>query len=164
MGTSEACIRDFIPRQPVSRVFLNNRTGSDVTCRYVTRGSAYLSLRVSVLSYSNISQFLCPQRCVQYIHYRQVLLFVNQTIVCILFMIRTYALYGRSKRLLVFFLLTSLALASPVVCSLVGQQATSATNVPGCQMIYNTNTFALFSPSSSQIMLTTAYATTTTAV
>ncbi|KAI5994932.1 hypothetical protein F5J12DRAFT_929400 [Pisolithus orientalis] len=78
--------------------------------------------------------------CVQYIHYRQVLLFVNQTIVCILFMIRTYALYGRSKRLLVFFLLTSLALASPVVWSLVGQQATSATNVPGCQMIYNTNT------------------------
>ncbi|KAI6145729.1 hypothetical protein EDD17DRAFT_1495376, partial [Pisolithus thermaeus] len=75
--------------------------------------------------------------CIQYIHCRQVLLFVNHTFVCMLFILRTYALYGKNNRLLALFSLTSITLAS---WSLVGQQATPAVNVPGCQMIYNTKT------------------------
>ncbi|KAI6142717.1 hypothetical protein BKA82DRAFT_2571857 [Pisolithus tinctorius] len=117
MGTSEACIHDFIPRQPVYRVSLDSGSSSGVILRYVTR-----------------------EVCIQYIHYREVLLFVNQSIVCTLFMIRTYALYGGNKRLLVFFLFAFLALVSSAAWSLVGQQATSAINVPGCQMIFHTNT------------------------
>lgn len=90
----------------------------------------------TVISLATIS----PERCIQYIRCRQVLLFVNHAVVCMLFILRTYALYGRNNRLLALFFLTSITLASVVAWSLVGQQATPAVNVPGCQMIYNTKT------------------------
>ncbi|KAI6142720.1 hypothetical protein BKA82DRAFT_4341266 [Pisolithus tinctorius] len=81
----------------------------------------------------------CRCSCVRYIHYRKVLLFANQVIVCMLFVIRTYALYGRNKRILAFLLFTTVALVSVVAWSLVGQ-VTSVTNLPSCQIIYSTNT------------------------
>ncbi|KAI6038353.1 hypothetical protein EDC04DRAFT_1993831 [Pisolithus marmoratus] len=80
------------------------------------------------------------QRCLQYAHCRLALLFVNQALVCMLFILRTYALYGKSIRLLTFLLFTSIALASVVAWSLVGQQGTSAVTLPGCHVVYNTRT------------------------
>ncbi|KAI6041966.1 hypothetical protein EDC04DRAFT_2976078 [Pisolithus marmoratus] len=57
-----------------------------------------------------------------------------------LFILRTYALYGKSNRLLTFLLFTSIALASVVAWSLVGQQGISAATLPGCHVVYNTKT------------------------
>ncbi|KAI6142701.1 hypothetical protein BKA82DRAFT_1000230 [Pisolithus tinctorius] len=100
----------------------------------------YLGCFLAVTQTVMLFVIMSPEVCIQYTHYRRVLIFMNQAIVCTLFIIRTYALYGGNKRLLAFLLFTSLALASPVAWSLARQQGTSATNIPGCQMIYNTNT------------------------
>lgn len=103
----------------------------------------FSTIAQAVMTFATVS----PERCIQYIHCRQTLLVVNHATVCILFILRTYALYGRNNCLLTLLILTSITLASVVAWSLVGQQATTATNVPGCQMIYDTKTAIHFAVS-----------------
>ncbi|EGO03345.1 hypothetical protein SERLA73DRAFT_129617, partial [Serpula lacrymans var. lacrymans S7.3] len=78
--------------------------------------------------------------CKRYTFFRQLLLVVNQVIVCILLTLRTYALYGRNNRLLAFMVGFGAVLVAAASWALVGQHSYAATNVSGCHIAYTTST------------------------
>ncbi|KAH9897024.1 hypothetical protein C8Q73DRAFT_438179 [Cubamyces lactineus] len=59
--------------------------------------------------------------CRQYAFFRQLLLIINQVVVCFILFLRTYALYGRDKRILVLVIGVGAALLGISCWSIVGQ-------------------------------------------
>ncbi|KIJ63815.1 hypothetical protein HYDPIDRAFT_112783 [Hydnomerulius pinastri MD-312] len=112
------------PKLPSSLLFLLNR---------------YLGFIGNVAATSMSFVSLSPKSCSSYSLFRQLLLVANQVLVCLLLTLRTYALYGRNKRVLAFMLTCGMGLAAAAVWTLVGQHAYPAT-IPGCHMAYDTST------------------------
>ncbi|KAI9065618.1 hypothetical protein FKP32DRAFT_1567581 [Trametes sanguinea] len=63
-----------------------------------------------------------PTSCRQYAFFRQLLLIINQVVVCFILFLRTYALYGRDKRILVLVIGVGAALLGISCWSIVGQR------------------------------------------
>ncbi|KAJ3906674.1 hypothetical protein F5879DRAFT_629505 [Lentinula edodes] len=64
--------------------------------------------------------------------YRQLVLFIQQVIVCVLLTMRIYALYGRNVKILGYMLGSATILAIVAAWSLFGQKSTTATS--GCHI------------------------------
>lgn len=94
--------------------------------------------------YGLIGDFLpaSVESCPTYILSRQVLLFLQGFIVCLILTLRTYALYGRSKRLLVLLVIIILAFAGGAAAETFGRYSSTVTNLPegGCYQTYTADT------------------------
>lgn len=83
---------------------------------------------------------LSEQSCRKYNWFRQLLLVTNQVLACVLLTIRTYALYGRSRRVL-WFMLSWGAILFGVACfSLTGQSSSHAIQQTGCHIALSPRT------------------------
>ncbi|KAJ4482601.1 hypothetical protein J3R30DRAFT_2195404 [Lentinula aciculospora] len=71
--------------------------------------------------------------CRRYGLYRQLVLFIQQVIVCVLLTMRVYALYGRSVRILGYMIGSGVILAIVAAWSLFGQKSTTAAS-SGCHI------------------------------
>ncbi|KAJ3558190.1 hypothetical protein NM688_g1072 [Phlebia brevispora] len=71
--------------------------------------------------------------CSDFSLYRQIVLIVSQVIVCINLLLRTYALYGRDKRIMYLILSVGFTLASLACWSVVGQKS-DVSIVDGCHI------------------------------
>ncbi|KAJ3865834.1 hypothetical protein EV359DRAFT_80131 [Lentinula novae-zelandiae] len=71
-------------------------------------------------------------RCKSFGMYRQLVLFIQQVIVCVLLTMRIYALYGRNVKILGYMLGSATILAIVAAWSLFGQKSTTATS--GCHI------------------------------
>ncbi|KAJ3761156.1 hypothetical protein EV360DRAFT_38368, partial [Lentinula raphanica] len=85
--------------------------------------------------------------CKRYGVYRQMVLFIQQVIVCVLLTMRIYALYGRSIRILGYMLGSAFTLAVVAAWSLFGQKGTTASS--GCHIGIDFITYQAFRNSSS---------------
>ncbi|KAG2132372.1 hypothetical protein DEU56DRAFT_812395 [Suillus clintonianus] len=83
--------------------------------------------------YGLIGDFLptSDESCPTYVLSKQVLVFSQAIIVCLILTLRTYALYGRSKRLLAFLGIIGLAFAGGAAAETFGSYPSTVTNVPG---------------------------------
>ncbi|KAJ3921955.1 hypothetical protein F5877DRAFT_10051, partial [Lentinula edodes] len=70
--------------------------------------------------------------CKSFGMYRQLVLFIQQVIVCVLLTMRIYALYGRNVKILGYMLGSATILAIVAAWSLFGQKSTTATS--GCHI------------------------------
>ncbi|CAL1708438.1 unnamed protein product [Somion occarium] len=100
----------------------------------------YFSLLSAIaINWGNFSDFESVEACQGYAFFRQVILVIAQVIVCFLCFLRTYALYGRSERILVLILSVALVLFILACWSLVGQHSEySITH--GCHQAINKTT------------------------
>ncbi|KAG1871471.1 hypothetical protein F4604DRAFT_1769871 [Suillus subluteus] len=100
----------------------------------------YLALLVNisclVLSFVPLS----AESCLEYALYRQLTFIVQAVIVCLIMTIRTYALYGGSKRLLTCMTIIMIALAIAVSVESLGRFAGVLLPGFGC---YETDTAAI---------------------
>jgi len=80
------------------------------------------------------------QSCKQFGLFHQLLLLANQVFVCMLLTLRTWALYGRNIRILLFMLGCGASLLGVASWSLVGQQSTFPTITAGCHMALSDKT------------------------
>ncbi|KAG1729513.1 uncharacterized protein EDB91DRAFT_811178 [Suillus paluster] len=82
--------------------------------------------------------------CSKYTLVRQLLIFFEVILVSIILTIRTYALYGCSKRLLVCMVIIMVALATGASAGSFGHFSSDATSLPGvgCYKTYTTKTAA----------------------
>ncbi|KAG2345389.1 hypothetical protein BDR05DRAFT_960857 [Suillus weaverae] len=97
----------------------------------------YIALLGNV--YGLIGNFLptSVEVCPTYTLSRQVLVFLQACIVCVILTLRTYALYGRSKRLLAFLVVIILAFVGGASTETFGRYPTSVTDLPGgCYQTY----------------------------
>lgn len=78
------------------------------------------------------------QSCAKYVLYRQLFIFFQQLIVCVILIIRTYALYNCSKRLLIWITLIFIVFAGGSSVGTIGQYAGNLTASPvvGCFETY----------------------------
>ncbi|KAG1825449.1 uncharacterized protein BJ212DRAFT_1314099 [Suillus subaureus] len=77
--------------------------------------------------------------CPTYTLSRQVLIFSQTVIVCLILTLRTYALYGRSKRMLAFLVICILAFTGGAATETFGLYPITVTNLPkggGCYQTY----------------------------
>ncbi|KAI0777258.1 hypothetical protein BD413DRAFT_173739 [Trametes elegans] len=72
----------------------------------------------------NFYIFPNEQVCRQYAFFRQLLLIINQVVVCFILFLRTYALYGRDKRVLVLVISVGVTLLAIACWAVVGQHET----------------------------------------
>jgi len=77
------------------------------------------------------------QSCKNYDLAHQIFIIVNQTFVCLLLMLRTWALYGRNSHILRLMIGVALILLGTAGWSQVGQQSHYATDIPGCNVAYS---------------------------
>jgi len=77
------------------------------------------------------------QSCKSYDLSHQIFLIANQTFVCVLLILRTWALYGRNSRILLLMIGVALILLGAAGWSQVGQQSNYATDIPGCNVAYS---------------------------
>ncbi|KIM84273.1 hypothetical protein PILCRDRAFT_818609 [Piloderma croceum F 1598] len=77
------------------------------------------------------------QSCKNYDLSHQLFIIVNQTFVCVLLMLRTWALYNLNTPILLFMITIALLLLGVASWSQVGQQNQYATNLPGCNVFYS---------------------------
>ncbi|KAG1811821.1 uncharacterized protein BJ212DRAFT_492807 [Suillus subaureus] len=82
---------------------------------------------------------LSSQSCSKYVVARQVLLFSQQIFICLILSLRTYALYGCSKRLLKWMVIIGLVLAAGGLAGTFGHDSDGATG-SDCYEIYTTAT------------------------
>jgi len=71
------------------------------------------------------------ESCSKYALYRQLAIFFQTMIVCIIMTIRTYALYGCSKRLLAWMAIVMIALLGPACAGTFGRYSGNVEIVPG---------------------------------
>ncbi|KAG0702178.1 hypothetical protein DFH29DRAFT_511618 [Suillus ampliporus] len=84
---------------------------------------------------------LSPQSCSKYVLVREVHLFFQQFIVCFILSLRTYALYGRSRRLLGWMVIIGLILGGGAFAGSFGDDTSSATAALGnCYETYTAET------------------------
>ncbi|KAH7921841.1 hypothetical protein BV22DRAFT_1038171 [Leucogyrophana mollusca] len=83
---------------------------------------------------------LGSKRCQQFTLVRQLLLVSNQVVICLLLTLRTYALYGCSKRILAFMLGGGLLLGGAACWTLAGQHTYPVDAGNGCLLAYSTTT------------------------
>ncbi|KAG2152631.1 uncharacterized protein EDB93DRAFT_256183 [Suillus bovinus] len=69
--------------------------------------------------------------CSKYVSTRQLFIFFQQFIVCVILIIRTYALYNRSKRLIIWLTIVLVVLAAGASAGSFGQYARNITSSPG---------------------------------
>ncbi|KAI0360506.1 hypothetical protein OH77DRAFT_1445358 [Trametes cingulata] len=100
------------------RVWKNPRTISSILF-YLNR---YLPILGDIaVNTGNFYIFANEQSCRQYAFFRQLLLIINQVVVCFVLFLRTYALYGRDKRILVLVVGVGAVLLGISCWSVVGQ-------------------------------------------
>ncbi|CAL1709007.1 unnamed protein product [Somion occarium] len=84
----------------------------------------YFSILSDVaVNWGNFADFKSVKACKGYAFFRQLMLVVAQVIVCFICFLRTYALYGRSKRIMALILSVALVLFILACWSLVGQRS-----------------------------------------
>ncbi|KAJ3840266.1 hypothetical protein F5878DRAFT_613746 [Lentinula raphanica] len=88
----------------------------------------FANITVTIFEFVNLP----PLSCKRYGVYRQMVLFIQQVIVCVLLTMRIYALYGRSIRILGYMLGSAFTLAVVAAWSLFGQKGTTASS--GCHI------------------------------
>lgn len=71
------------------------------------------------------------ESCPKYLLSRELLIFGQQFIVCFILTLRTYALYGRSKRLLIWMVVVVIALAGVASAGVFGHSSSNVIVVPG---------------------------------
>ncbi|KAG2142892.1 uncharacterized protein EDB93DRAFT_598171 [Suillus bovinus] len=74
---------------------------------------------------------LFQKSCPKYFLSRELLVFCQQFIVCFILSLRTYALYGRSKRLLVWMVVVIIALAGVASVGIFGHFPSTVVVMPG---------------------------------
>ncbi|KAI8986735.1 hypothetical protein BD414DRAFT_529044 [Trametes punicea] len=100
------------------RVWKNPRTISSILF-FVNR---YLPVLGDVaVNTGNFYIFSNEHSCRQYAFFRQLLLVINQVVVCFILFLRTYALYGRDRRILVLVVGVGATLLGVCCWSIVGQ-------------------------------------------
>ncbi|KAG2068129.1 hypothetical protein BDR04DRAFT_1103797 [Suillus decipiens] len=72
----------------------------------------YVALLSNICSLVMYFAPVSDESCSKYTLYRQLAIFLQATIICIILTIRTYALYGCSKRLLTWLAIVMIALAA----------------------------------------------------
>lgn len=79
------------------------------------------------------------ESCSKYALYRQLAIFLQTAIVCVMMTIRTYALYGCSKRLLTWMTIVMIALAGLACADTFGQFSGNVETVPevGCNETFS---------------------------
>ncbi|KAG1780805.1 hypothetical protein EV702DRAFT_680938 [Suillus placidus] len=84
------------------------------------------------LCFSNLC-FFCSTKpsCPKYLLSRELLIFGQQFIVCFILTLRTYALYGRSQRLLIWMVVVVIALAGVASAGIFGHSSSTVIVVPG---------------------------------
>lgn len=90
------------------------------------------NLVVTVVGLTALS--LSDTSCRHYSLFRQTLLIVQQVIVCTLLTLRTYALYGRSLRVLRFLLGSGVVLAGVCLWAMFGQKSAPSQIGSGCHI------------------------------
>ncbi|KAG1726403.1 hypothetical protein EDB19DRAFT_1752619 [Suillus lakei] len=84
---------------------------------------------------------LSNESCSRSMQARQLILIFQQIIICLILTLRTYALYGRSRRLLKWMLIVGLVLAGVGVAGSFGQGSSSVSDIQGsCLEIYTAET------------------------
>ncbi|KAG1732496.1 hypothetical protein EDB19DRAFT_1262462 [Suillus lakei] len=83
--------------------------------------------------------------CSKYLLSRELLIFFQQFIVCFILTLRTYALYGRSKRLLIWMVAVVIALAGAASAGIFGHSSSTVIVVPGVNCY---ESYATVSPAS----------------
>ncbi|KAG1790003.1 uncharacterized protein HD556DRAFT_756249 [Suillus plorans] len=78
-----------------------------------------------------ISRYLALISCPKYAIARQLFVFLQQFVICVILIIRTYALYNRSKRLIIWVTFILIVLAGGVSAATFGQYAGTLTISPG---------------------------------
>nr|GAT51855.1 predicted protein [Mycena chlorophos] len=66
--------------------------------------------------------------------FRQLLLMVNQSLICVLLTVRLYALYGRGSRLWMYFAAAALGLLALAMWGISGRESYPLPNVNGCHL------------------------------
>jgi len=98
---------------------------------FLNRYFAFLAnISVTALGFSKLSD----ESCKKYNLYRQILLIVNQILVCVLLTVRIFALYQRSKRILAWMLGSGAVLAGTACFVMFGQKSAPAGHGPGCHV------------------------------
>jgi len=103
----------------------------------------YLCGGLNVQSYGiqiSILTLYLSGSCKQFGLFHQLLLVANQVFVCTLLTMRTWALYGRNIRVLLFMVGCAASLLGVASWSLVGQQSTFPTITAGCHMALSDKT------------------------
>ncbi|KAG2125041.1 hypothetical protein DEU56DRAFT_826099 [Suillus clintonianus] len=114
------------PKAPFAILFLVNR---------------YFALLSNIYVLS-INSLPGSESCPKYLLSRELLIFVQQIIVCFMLTLRTYALYGCSKRLITWMVIISFALVGLALAGSSGHSLSTAVGVPGfgCYESYTTET------------------------
>ncbi|KAJ6571472.1 hypothetical protein B0H19DRAFT_1231264, partial [Mycena capillaripes] len=96
----------------------------------------FSGIAVSALPFLTLSL----ETCINYSFFREVVIVVTQTIASIVMIIRVYALYGRSRRVLWFLLVMGFSVVAVSVYSFTQQHASRPMILGGCQFNLSENT------------------------
>ncbi|TCD67349.1 hypothetical protein EIP91_000216 [Steccherinum ochraceum] len=100
---------DFLLTFPGEVAYCWRKPNSATSCLFFL--NRYFSILVSfVINVENFAPFRTDMLCNVYALFRQVALFVAQIVVCCILILRTYALWGRSRRILVCMIATAVML------------------------------------------------------
>ncbi|KAF7303110.1 hypothetical protein MKEN_01274500 [Mycena kentingensis (nom. inval.)] len=106
-------------------------------CFFANRYFAFLTaMPVAVIPFLSISQDACEQFCIA----REVVIVVTQTIIGAIMVLRIYALFARSKRVLYSLVALIAAALSVVVWSMQGQEGYYRRIVGGCHWTMSDDT------------------------
>ncbi|KDR72707.1 hypothetical protein GALMADRAFT_252913 [Galerina marginata CBS 339.88] len=104
---------------------------------FVNRYFAFFgNIAVTILGFSNLS----VQSCKRYNIFRQLLLIINQVLVCILLTLRIYALYGCSLRVLAYLVGSGAAMIAIACWVMFGQKSAPSEEAAGCHIGLSTGT------------------------
>ncbi|KAJ6564986.1 hypothetical protein DFH09DRAFT_1158265 [Mycena vulgaris] len=106
-------------------------------CFFVNRYFAFLS-GIPVLLHPFLT--LSSEMCIRYTFSREIILIVTQLIVSVILALRIYALYGRSRRVLLSLIGIGAAVLGVSLWSVNGQQGHHTMIVGGCHFILITST------------------------
>ncbi|KAG1728150.1 uncharacterized protein EDB91DRAFT_865522 [Suillus paluster] len=102
--------------------------------RYVALVSNVYGLIINFLPVSH------EVSCSKYLVSRELLIFLQQGIVCVILTLRTYALYGCSKRLLIWMVIIVLGLAGVASAGMFAPYSSTTIDVPGVNCYESNNT------------------------
>ncbi|KAJ7067078.1 hypothetical protein C8F01DRAFT_1365243 [Mycena amicta] len=111
-------------------VWLRNKSTSSIWFLLVRYIGLLGNVPVVIFSFTTVSSAVC----VKYTLIHQVILVLTQIIVSLVMIIRTFALYSRNKRVLVFLIVVSACFIGVSVWAEHGQHAIPATALPGCHL------------------------------
>ncbi|KAJ7206854.1 hypothetical protein GGX14DRAFT_637094 [Mycena pura] len=86
------------------------------------------------ISFHSIERSCSVSRCKRVNVFRQILLIMNQTIICVLLTLRIYALYGRASRLWMYMLGMAACLFVLSIWSISGYEGVPVPGVEGCHV------------------------------